>query len=316
MNVQPPTQINCEFALLDHMGMLEVTGADAASFLHGQLTQDVQSMDAQQARRAGYCNAKGRLYATLMLWRPDPECIMISLAANSSAFVAKRLSMFVLRAKAKVSDASAQFVQLGVWGAQAAHVLRAAALPAPTQHLGVLHFAQGWVTTIAPDRYFLCIQATQADALLQQLAQAGAQESTAAHWRMQDITHGIAMIDAHTQEQFVPQMINFELIGGVNFQKGCYPGQEVVARSQYLGKLKRRSAIAIAQAAGIASMDDVMSAGQPEPVGSVVNAQSVGSNTWVLFESTLAQQEAGGLQVNGTTLRLQPLPYALRDITE
>jgi tRNA-modifying protein YgfZ len=314
MNVQSSV---CHSALLDHLGMLEVTGADAAAFLHGQLTQDVQSMHAHAARRAGYCNAKGRLYATLMLWRPAPEQVLMSLAANSSTFMAKRLNMFVLRAKAKVQDVSPQYVQLGVWGERAPQVLQDALLPAPSPGLSTMGFEQGWITAITPQHFLLCVQAAHAPALVQTLAQAGAQSSTASQWRAQEIALGIATVDARTQEQFVPQMINLELIGGVNFQKGCYPGQEVVARSQYLGKLKRRSAIAHTAAnTPIEPLADVTTPGQPEPVGTVVNAEMVGKKTWLLFESTLAQQEHGALQVAGVPLQLQVLPYPIRDITQ
>lgn len=304
------------FAQLEHLGMLTVAGEDAARFLHGQLTQDVESMDSHAARRAGYCNAKGRLYATLMLWRPQPDQVHISAAANSCAFLAKRLSMFVLRAKAKVADASGQVAQIGLWGPRAAQVLQDALLPVPVGDMVVSHFAHGHVTVVGAERYIICVASEHANELTQTLAKAGAQQAEASAWRAQDIVQGIAFVDAATQEQFVPQMINFELIGGVNFKKGCYPGQEVVARSQYLGKLKRRSAIAHAQAsAPITQMMDVQADGKPEPAGVVVNAERMGAETVLLFESTLAAQDAGGLSVAGAALQLQPLPYEIQDIT-
>jgi folate-binding protein YgfZ len=306
------------FAQLEHLGMLTVTGEDAARFLHGQLTQDVESMDSHAARRAGYCNAKGRLYATLMLWRPQPDQIYISAAANSCAFLAKRLAMFVLRAKAKVADASAQHLQFGLWGQSAANVLQAAKLPVPQGNLTTAAFEHGMVTAIGDDsqRFLLLVSAPQSLEFAKILSAAGAQASSASAWRAQDIVQGIAFVDATTQEQFVPQMINFELIGGVNFKKGCYPGQEVVARSQYLGKLKRRSAIAHASGnAPIKPVMDVLAQGKPEPVGVVVNAERMGGETVLLFESTLAAQDAGGLSVAGAALQLQPLPYEIQDIT-
>jgi tRNA-modifying protein YgfZ len=304
------------FAELDHLGLLTITGEDAARFLHGQLTQDVESMDASAARRAGYCNSKGRLYATLMLWRPAPDRIQISAAANSCAFLAKRLSMFVLRAKAKVEDASDRIAQIGVWGPRAAQVLQDALLPVPAETMAVSSFVHGHVTAMGAERYIICVAGEHAQELAETLAKVGAQLADASAWRAQDIAQGIAFVDATTQEQFVPQMINFELIGGVNFKKGCYPGQEVVARSQYLGKLKRRCAIARVQAnTPITPMMDVLADGKPEPVGVVVNAEPVGAESVLLFESTLAAQEAGGLSVAGAALQLQPLPYEIQDIT-
>lgn len=318
MNVPAAVAESCVFAELEHLGMLTVTGADAAHFLHGQLTQDVESMDANTARRAGYCNTKGRLYATLMLWRPAPDQIHISAAANSCAFLAKRLSMFVLRAKAKVADASNNIAQIGLWGPRAAQVLEDALLPVPKYapgYLAVSSFVHGHVTAIDQDRYLICMHGEHAQELAETLARCGAQLTQPAAWRAQDIAQGIAFVDAATQEQFVPQMINFELIGGVNFKKGCYPGQEVVARSQYLGKLKRRMAIAHAQTGGIQPMADVTTQGKAEPVGVVVNAEQMNGQTALLFESTLAAQEAGGLSVAGAALQLQALPYEIQDIT-
>jgi folate-binding protein YgfZ len=306
----------CVLAPLDHLGMIEVAGDDAATFLHGQLTQDVLALEASAARRAGYCNAKGRLYATLLLWRPQPDKVLISAAANSSAFLTKRLGMFVLRAKAKVADVSAATLQFGLWGAQAAQVLQNALLPVPSGALSTSTFVHGAVTAVDAQRFLLRVEVAHALHVAQTLISSGAQAGTANEWRAQDIAHGIAFVDAATQEQFVPQMINFELVGGVNFKKGCYPGQEVVARSQYLGKLKRRMAIAHVQTGSdVKPLADVVAAGKPEPVGVVVNAERVHGATALLFESTLATQEAGGLSVAGAALQLQPLPYEIQDIT-
>ena len=132
-------------------------------------------------------------------------------------------------------------------------------------------------------------------------------------WTLAHIQAGVAWISATSSEQFVPQATNYELVGGVNFQKGCYPGQEVVARSQYLGKLKRRAAIGIMASTGAESvpvMADIDAAGEPQPVGSVILAQG----NWLLFECP--QGRLGDrLSCLGRAISVQPLPYEIVDIT-
>jgi folate-binding protein YgfZ len=136
-----------------------------------------------------------------------------------------------------------------------------------------------------------------------------------AAWHLASIHAGIPQVTAATQEQFVPQMINFELIGGVNFKKGCYPGQEIVARSQYLGKLKRRVVLASLDNASARAGDEVFAADDPaQPAGMVVNAAPNGAGgADALVEIKLAALDGAVHHgtAGGTLLRFLPLPYAL-----
>ena len=204
-----------ESARLTRYGLLSVSGDDAREFLHAQLTNDVRNLPAERAVLAGWCSAKGRLLASFLVI-PEPRGFLLQLARDLAAPVAKRLGMYVLRSKVKVADESDAWTQLGLWG----------------DELAVRDVAwDGDVGTVrVADRRFLRL--TRSTAM-----KASADED---EWTLQEIRAGRPLISAATQDQFVPQMVNLEALGGIDFQKGCYPGQEIVARAQYRGQVKRR----------------------------------------------------------------------------
>lgn len=205
-----------ECARLNRYGLLSVSGADARDFLHAQLTIDVQNLPPQRAALAGWCSAKGRLLATLLVV-PAPEGYLLQLARDLAPAVAKRLAMFVLRSKVKLADVSDAWTQFGLWGA-----------PEPagvTWDAGRARIPRGEGRT-------LCFEPAGAESLVP-----NADEEA---WTLQEIRAGRPLITAATQDQFVPQMVNLEQLDAVDFRKGCYPGQEIVARAQYRGQVKRR----------------------------------------------------------------------------
>ncbi|TWG83324.1 hypothetical protein L602_003100000090 [Cupriavidus gilardii J11] len=297
------------------IGLIRVAGDDAATFLHGQLTNAVEDLGAGEARLAGYCSPKGRLLATLLMWR-DAQGIVLQLSADLQPAIQKRLSMFVLRAKAKLSDLSAEMEVVGVAGARAASTLEAAGLPAPATPW---HAATVGDTTVIrlPDgdgapRWQVCAPAANAEALRQTFA-ATLLPADAEVWDWLDIRAGLPRIAVPTQEQFVPQMINFELIGGVNFRKGCYPGQEVVARSQYRGTLKRRMWLVRGEGdtpdAGVEiyRADD---AGQP--CGMIVNAAPSPDGGWEALAELKIDAAGASLHLDhaeGLPIATGQLPY-------
>jgi folate-binding protein YgfZ len=204
-------------ARLTRYGLLSVTGDDARQFLHAQLTRDIENLPAGRAAFAGWCSAKGRLLASLLVV-PAPQGFLLQLARDLAAPVAKRLAMFVLRSKVKIADESERWAQDGVWEAD----------------LGEPEVSwSGEVGTVRVDerRYLQLGPAAQ----MTQPASASEED-----WVVQEIRAGRPFISAATQDQFVPQMVNLEKLGWVDFQKGCYPGQEIVARAQYRGEVKRR----------------------------------------------------------------------------
>jgi folate-binding protein YgfZ len=204
-----------------------VTGADARDFLHAQLTNDIKNLPADRAALAGWCSAKGRLLATFLVI-PSPEGFLLQLSRDLAAPVAKRLSMFVLRSKVKVADESEQWAQYGLWGEE---------LNGPDVAW------QGGAGTVRVEKSRFVRLGKGIS-----IPETKSEEA----WTLQEIRAGRPLITAATQDQFVPQMVNLEELGGVNFQKGCYPGQEVVARAQYRGQGVKRRMVKLPAPAGAA----------------------------------------------------------------
>ncbi len=298
---------------LPDLGLIQVTGPDAASFLQTQLTNEVLKQPESQAAWNGYCQPKGRLLASFLVWK-NGETVYLSLARELAAATAKRLGLYVLRAKAKVTDVSAGWRAFGCL-----EPLKSASFDQPPMRCESLTLAASepgfnlsLPVALGAERRLIWTPETYAAQLEQELASRS--EACAPNvWALSQIHAGIAHIEPATVEKFVPQMVNYELIGGVSFKKGCYPGQEVVARSQYLGKLKRRMFLGrIANTSTLIRAGvDVTSPGATEPVGMVVNAADNGLGGMdLLFETTLSAAHAT-LLVDGQHISLLPLPYEL-----
>ncbi|MEO6919666.1 MAG: folate-binding protein [Collimonas sp.] len=312
------------FAPLPDLGLIALAGEDAASFLHTQLTNDVQNLNAAQARLAGYCSPKGRLLATFLMWKSG-DSILLQLPRNMQAAIQKRLQMFVMRAKAKLADVSDAQIALGLAGDAAGAALASWFPVLPDAPYAKIDNEYGSLIRLADanaaPRYQWITNPETAIAAWPSLS-GSLQALDAQAWRLSEIQAGIPQVTLATQEQFVPQMINFEVIGGVNFKKGCYPGQEIVARSQYLGKLKRRAALATVEAIGVAAATEVFSSNDPEqPCGMIVNAEANSAHgSSCLLEIKLAVLESGGTihlgSVNGAQLHIQTLPYSIIDVTD
>ncbi len=297
---------------LTDWGLIRAQGEDAASFLQGQLTQDMKQLAPDQARLAGFCSAKGRLQASFVVWRPAADEFLLACSADLLPVVLKRLSMFVLRAKCKLSDVSAQRPLWGVAGTAAvAAQLGSGHPPLPWARLSdeqgeTIVLPEALVQGVAVPRLLLARHAG---------APAWAETLAPAAWQWLEVHSGVARICAATAEQFVPQMINFELVGGVNFQKGCYPGQEVVARSQYRGTLKRRGVL-VSSAQPLQPGQEVFHSADPgQPAGMVVLAGALSdSEHAALIELKLAALDGGTLHLgaaDGPLLQVGELPYAI-----
>ncbi len=290
---------------LSDWGVILAQGPDAASFLNGQLTQDMLHLGEQQASLAGYCSPKGRLLATFVAWRVSADSIALACSADLLPATLKRLSMYVLRAKCKLSDASAAWPLHGLAGPSADALARDtlagadwACAPMGTAHMIRLPAADSvsrylWAGSGAPPLPPLAAEA----------------------WRWLEVRSGIPRVTAATVDQFVPQMLNLELLGGVNFKKGCYPGQEVVARSQYRGTLKRRCYL-MGSAAAVAAGSEVFHSDDPgQPAGMVVLAASLPAGRHAaLVELKMAALQGGTLHsgsADGPLLTPSTLPYAL-----
>ncbi|NOV23889.1 folate-binding protein [Cupriavidus necator] len=299
------------------LGLVRVAGDDAASFLHTQLTNAVDDLEPGAARLAGYCSPKGRLLATFLMWR-DAEGIVLQLSAEIQAAVQKRLSMFVLRAKARLSDITPTHAILGLAGAGAAQALAAAGLPAPQTAFAVAEADGATVIRLADGaghpRWQVVLPSERVDAVRAALG-ATLQDAPPALWDWLDVQAGLPRIVAATQEQFVPQMVNFELVGGVNFRKGCYPGQEVVARSQYRGTLKRRMWLVQGDGDVPAPAAEIYRPEDPgQPCGMIVNAAPAPHGGWSGLAELKIDAAGSALRLGsaeGAAVATASLPYAV-----
>jgi tRNA-modifying protein YgfZ len=282
---------------LPQYSLLRFSGADAQTFLHGQLTCDVSALQPGSSSYGGYCTPKGRLLATFLLWSAAGTYTMLLPSALAEP-IRKRLAMYVLRSKVKVEDITADYACVGVHGANAAQGLAAV----PERLHGVVERDGVTVIHLPAARFLTVMPRTQANL-----------NSGDDAWSGLDIAAGIPFITPATQEEFVPQMVNLDLIGGLSYSKGCYPGQEIVARTHYLGKLKQRmyrASVAAPAAPGdklyCAELGD-QSAGM---IVTAVRTAGVRHEVLAVMQSAHAQSapyHLGSLQ--GPLLELLPLPY-------
>ena len=295
---------------LDDWGVILAEGPEAGAFLHSQLTQSVQDLTPARARLAGYCSPKGRLLASFLMWRADGDAIALACSADVLAPTLKRLSMFVLRAKCKLRDASSELALFGLAGSEAGQWLGAQAAVAQPMQCGT-HADPArarWIRLADADGVGRWLWAAPIEAPAPALPALSPQ-----NWAWLEVRAGIARIVAATADHFVPQMVNFELVGGVDFQKGCYPGQEVVARSQYRGTLKRRMVLVTASGA-LAPGAEVFHASDPsQPAGEVVLAAAAADGRiHALLEIKRATLEQGlNFRCADVDMQVVELPYPL-----
>jgi len=223
---------------LGQFGTLRASGEDAQSFLQNMLSNDICEVSASHAQLSSLNSPKGRMLASMLIWRNGGD-YLLQLPRALCEPMRKKLSMYVLRAKVKISDASDEIISLGLSGENAQEILGKQFGELPQLPFGFTDAGQAGVLKFSDTRFQVSTTAQYAPTLWQALSR-HAQPVGSACWDWLNIRAGIPVILPQTQEQFVPQMANYELLGGVNFKKGCYPGQEIVARMQYLGKLKRR----------------------------------------------------------------------------
>lgn len=254
---------------LTHLALLDAQGEDAKAFLHSQFTSDINHLGESAVQHAGWCSAKGRMQASFLVWR-STQGYRMTLAEDLLAATQKRLQMFVLRAKVKLSEASDTLL-LGLSGPQAAEALADAGLPCPADLL--TQASEGGISVLRLDaaRYLITAPESAMPSVWQKLTVKAKPAGTPV-WRWLDVQAAFPLVTLATKEEFVPQMADFEKIGGVSFHKGCYPGQEIVARTQYLGKVKRHLFRVDAEVA-IKAGDVLHSPGNPDQsVGMIMSA--------------------------------------------
>lgn len=227
---------------LTHFGLIRFSGLEAQQFLHTQLSCDVNALQAGQAQYGSYSTPQGRMLASFLLWHDDAGYVM-QLSRALAEPICKRLSKYILRAKLKATDESSALALIGISGAGTEALLLPLFSELPQATLTYIETEGVKLLRLAADRYEIIVNRDHADDIQHNLA-SGAKRADHAVWERLDIRAGIPYITRATEDQFVPQMANLDLIGGVSFNKGCYPGQEIVARSHYLGRLKQRMYLA------------------------------------------------------------------------
>lgn len=302
------------FTPLSDLGLICASGEEAASFLHNLLTNDITHLPPDGVRHAGLCTPKGRLIASFTLWREKTltghDDYWLMLSADILPGILKKLSMYVLRSKVKLTDASTSRVLIGLAG-PAAETLVGTLAP-----MTALPFAGGTALRLDAGRFVLALPKETAPAMIDRLA-ASLRVGSLDDWHLAEIRAGIPRIVAATQELFTPQMVNYELaaVGGVSFQKGCYPGQEVVARTHYLGKVKRRM-YRVKLAAAAAPGTDVFTpeAGDQHCGAIVLCAPAPEGGFEALLVVQSSGMEANAVHVgapDGPRAEPLPLPYAV-----
>ncbi len=327
-------------------GVIQAEGPDAASFLQGQLTHDVLLLPVGQARFAGYCTAKGRLMASFVVLKISADKFLLICHMDVLAAMVKRLSMFVMRAKLKLTDVSAHYVLRGLVGDAVSAALPASHNPRPwavtssltpagTAETSVpnmnfaIHLYPAMINGSAIDRAFWIapVDQTLPEAWSAAIAQFPLLRQE--DWQLLEVLSGISMVQAATSEAFVPQMLNYESVDGVSFKKGCYPGQEVVARSQFRGALKRRAYVVSSEAPLTAGQDIFSDADKEQACGTVATAAAYlgsmrasdatssevvrASSYWgiVSMQTSAAEQALHAGSADGPSLLVHPLPYPL-----
>ncbi|GAA5182859.1 folate-binding protein YgfZ [Niveibacterium umoris] len=300
---------------LTHLATLRASGEDASAFLHNLFSNDIKKLELHGAQWNSFNSPKGRMLASFLVWR-DGNDYMLQLSADLLAAMHKKLGMYVLRSKVRLSDTTPDLAAIGLAGPAVATALDAAGLTLPPEAMSATQGAIQ-VVRVDPARVQVIAPIAQAADLWKKFAAAGAVPAGTAAWRCLDIRAGIPVITQSTQDEFVAQMLNFELIGGVSFQKGCYPGQEIVARTQYLGKLKKRMFLAHAETAlaPAAGQDLYAPDFGDQSCGKIVQvAPAPGGGFDLLAVVQLSSRDADQVRIgspDGDIIRFLPLPYTV-----
>lgn len=313
-NVSDPDNALCD---LSHLGLIRVAGEDAVEFLQGQLTNDIRELTDSNLLLSAYCNPKGRIFSNFWIFRRGDE-IFLQLPGDRLEAIQKRLSMFLLRSKANLTDAGDELIRIGTIGPKAECRLKELipALPEgerqAVQHEGLTILR---LPSITP-RFEIIGEPTQIKDLWQELAEQ-INPSNSSRWQLEDIRSGIPNVYSATAEAFIPHMLNMQLLDGISFTKGCYCGQEVVARTQYRGTLKRRMYLSHIDSEQQPKPGDELfspSAESDQGAGMVVDAQPAPNGGYdALVMLQIAGFEADDVHLgdsNGAKLSFGDLPYS------
>ena len=312
---------------LSHLGLLEISGADAVSFLQGQVTNDVKLLVGNNAHYSAYCNPKGRMLALFLAFAHHNNSLgdNIHLQFNRELLepIMKRLKMYVMRSKVDIKDVSDSIIRFGIDGPQAASILASSLVKIPAEDYELITLDNVTILKLPSTngaRFEIFTDASNASAIWDAL-KIHCKVVEKSHWNWLEIEAGIPDIELKTQEQFVPQMLNLDILNGINFKKGCYTGQEIVARTHYLGTVKRRTFLAnicpkdqypFELQAGDKVFDAPQNEATRNEIGQLVRvAPNLENGFDVLAEMRIDAQQAGSLFWHDVPIKIKTLPYKI-----
>ncbi|MGY2274632.1 MULTISPECIES: CAF17-like 4Fe-4S cluster assembly/insertion protein YgfZ [Pseudomonas] len=299
------------FCPLSHEGVLAVRGADAAKFLQGQLTCNLNYLSDTQASLGARCTQKGRMQSSFRILLQG-DGVLLAMATELLEPQLADLKKYAVFSKSKLTDESAAWVRFGLVNADTALASLGLELPAETD--SVVRNDALIALRVSPGRAELWVPAEQGDAVRNQLA-ATLDQTDLNEWLLGQIRAGIGQVMPQTRELFIPQMLNLQAVGGVSFKKGCYTGQEIVARMQYLGKLKRRLYRLSLDAPELPEPGTpLFSPSHNSAIGEVVIAAKAGESIELLAVLQAEAADSGDVHIGtleGPGLQLLDLPYTL-----
>lgn len=283
-----PSNLHSAIYPLSQLGMLKVTGHDAAQFLQGQLTCNVNELKSDNSFFAAFCNAKGRTITTLLIFKQDDDFFLI-LPSVLLEKVHKKLKMYILRSAVQLSDVSHDFCFSGLCCSQA---------QANKSELPVDDFSrQGEIIKLPNSRYLIVAKIESTIKHWNLWLEEEIEAHNSHYWNYLDISSGLAWLDNDSSEEYIPQMLNIDKLGGISFDKGCYTGQEVVARTHYLGKAKR--ALFVAEcAADISLKGGSILNENGETVGKIINNDKLHDKQRLLIVMQTTATEATTLKLD------------------
>ena len=307
--------MNCQLTHLKRDALLHIIGPDTLKFLQGQTSCDTRTVDSQHAVPGLFCTPQGRVVCDFLLCELGPDHFALRLRRDIRADSSAAFGKYIIFSKAELDAERDDWKLTGVWGPDASTALTKIFGSAPTERFAATT-GEGYVLvqTDEVSQQFECyLDASSCDKYLANMAvemQTGAESE----WEALQIKSGVARIEPATVEEFVPQTLNYDLTGHISFNKGCYTGQEVVARLHYRGKPKRRTYIAeLSGGESCSAGITLFSADSSQGVGTVINSSSALDKTLLLVAATAAGAEKG-LHVgaaDGHLLTLGKLPYEL-----
>lgn len=311
LNATLNSNILCD---LSHLGLLEISGEDAVTFLQGQVTNDVKQLNGSNAHYTGYCNPKGRLLALFLAFSHNNH-LHLQLPSSLLEPISKRLKMYVMRSKVSIIDTTESIFKLGLNGPEATQILSQLIPSLPANDYELISTELATVLKLPSidnqARYEIFTDAEHINSIWNSLS-GKCQLVGKACWDYLETNAGIPEIVPNTQEQFVPQMINLDILNGINFKKGCYTGQEIVARTHYLGSVKRRTFLASIASNQIPSAGDKIFDANKNEVGQIVRvAPNTKSGVDALIELRIEAQQNGEVLWQNVAVEFKALPYSL-----